>query len=103
VLAENHDSDVRMRGPKLAREANALVRVRRGHPDVGHDDIGFDALDGRPKLVQVATGGNEIDVLDAVQDARDAFACKKTVVAEDDPNHDATIPAEPRARLPPDG
>jgi hypothetical protein len=89
-----------MRGPKLACEANALVRIRRGHADIGHDDIWPDALDGRPKLVQVRAGRDEIDIPDPVENPRDALACEKAVVAEDNPNHRAT---EPRAGLTPNG
>jgi hypothetical protein len=104
VLAKNHDSDLRMRGPKLAREANAFVRVRRRHPDVGHDGIGLDSLNGRPKLVEVTASRDESDVLDGVENARDAFACEKAVVTEDDSDHDTTtIPGEPRPRLHADG
>ena len=91
MLAENHDSDLRKRPPKLVCEANALVRIRRRHPDVGHDNIGLDALYGFPKLVQVTAGGDEINVLDGVENARDAFACEKAVVTENSPDHDATI------------
>jgi hypothetical protein len=101
MLAENHDPDLGKRTPKLVCEANALVCIRRRHPDVGHDDIGPDALNGRPKLVQVTAGGDEIDVLDAVENARDALACEKAVVTEDSPDQDGrTIPAEPMARKP---
>jgi hypothetical protein len=103
-LAENHDPDLRMRGPKLACEANALVRIRRRHPDVGHDNIGLDAFDGGPKLVQVTASGDELDVLDGVENARYPFTCEEAVVTEDRPDHDATtIPAEPRLRLHPNG
>jgi hypothetical protein len=104
MLAEHNDPYLRKRTPKLDCEANALVRIRRRHPDVGHDDIGLEALDGRPKLVQVTAGSDEVDVLDGVENARDAFACEKAVVAEDGPDHHATtIPAEARARAAPTG
>jgi hypothetical protein len=89
MLAEDYDPDLRVRSPKLPRETNAFVRIRRGHPDVGHDDIGLDALDGRPKLVQIIAGSDEIDVLDGVENSRDTLACEKAVVAEDDPYHEA--------------
>ena len=87
MLAENDDPDLRMRRPQLACEANAFVRVRRRHPNVGHDDIRFLALDGRLKILELGAGFDQHDVVERLKNARNALASDKAVVGENNPDH----------------
>ena len=70
MLAEDDDPDLWMRRPQLACEANPVVGVARGHPDVREDEIGLVPVDGHPKLVHVGTDRHELDVLDRFEQGR---------------------------------
>ena len=84
VLAEHDDAHLRVLLPELGGEADALVRVRGRHPDVGQDDVRRRALDGVAQLVEVARHLDELDVFDVVEDADDPLAGEEAVLGGDD-------------------
>ena len=96
MLAENDDPDLRMRRPQLACEANAFVRVRRRHPDVGHDGIRLLSLDRRTKLIEIVGGRDQLAVFDRLQNARDPFPGEETIVTEYNPDHRRTSSLSPQ-------
>ena len=93
VLAEDDDAHLGVLFPELGREADALVRVRGRHADVGQDDVRGGALDRVAQLVEVARHLDQLDVLDVAEDADDPFAGEEAVFGGD--NADRHQPLEP--------
>ena len=94
VLAEDDDAHLRVLLPELGREADALVRVRGRHADVGQDDVGRRALDRVAQLVEVARHLDQLDVLDVAEDADDPFAGEEAVFGGDNADrHQALEPS----------
>jgi hypothetical protein len=52
-------------------------------------DVGLEALDRLPELVEDIAGRDEVDVLDAFEHAGDPFPSEEAVVAENDADHRA--------------
>ena len=94
VLAEHDDAHLRVLFPELGGEADALVRVRGRHPDVGQDDVGRRALDRVAQLVEVARHLDQLDVLDVAEDADDPLAGEEAVLGGDNADrHQALEPS----------
>ena len=62
VLAEHDDTGLRVRLAQARGDADALVGLRRRHPDVGDDDVRRLGLDRRHQGVGVRDGRDELDV-----------------------------------------
>ena len=91
VLAEHHHPYARVRPPQLRSHTNALVGVRRRHPDVRDDDIGSLRRHALEYLAEVAAGGHDIDAGVAGEDLSQALADDDVVVRQDDSDHAAYL------------
>jgi hypothetical protein len=60
VLAEHDDPGLGRQLVQRLGDANAFIGLARGHPDVGHDDVGAFGFDGRKRCVVVAAGGHDV-------------------------------------------
>src|SRR6185312_12208189 len=61
-----------------------LVGVRRGHPDVGEDDVRLHRVDRRAQIVEIGACGDDVDLLELLEGAHDALAGQVAVLAQHD-------------------
>src|SRR6185437_6849291 len=63
---------------------DALVGVRGRHADVGQDDVWLHRVDRRAQVVEIGARGDDVDLLELLEGAHDAFAGQVAVLAEHD-------------------
>src|SRR6476620_8029886 len=73
--------------PELDRQANALVRVIRRHPNVREDDVRLEPVDRLQHLVERAATGDELDPFGRLQGPADPLTREVAVFTEYDPEH----------------
>ena len=88
-LAQDHDADLRVALAELLREADALVGLRRWHPDVGDDDVRWIGVAQRKQGVVVARGIDHLDRRIIGQQAANPLADQQVVLAEHDADRHA--------------
>ena len=85
VLGEDQDSDLRVAPPNLLGGAQALVGVRRWHPNVDDRDIGLVADDLQEQVVRALCLSDHVDPGFA-QQGREPVADQQAVIGNHDPH-----------------
>jgi len=92
VLAQHHDADLRVRLSQPHRCLDPLVRVPRGHADVGDDHVRMLRLHGGEQGVEVAADGSDLEVGIGLEQTRDALAHEEMILGDHQPDwHGARI------------
>ena len=89
VLREHDHPGVRVLGADPLRRLDALVGVRRGHPDVGEHGVGLVLDHGLEQRVRIGGGADELEVVGLGEQGGHALTDEVVVVREHDPQrHD---------------
>ena len=83
VLREDHDAGARMPLAHLLGRVDALAVERRGHPDVGDEDLGLERGGPLHHLVVVGGDPDDPEVLVPLDEGPDALADDEVVVGQE--------------------
>ncbi len=86
VLAEDDDADIGARLPQPCGGPDALVRVLRGHADVGDDDVGPLGVHRVEQRDEVVADRDDLEVVLRLEQASKTFANEVLVLREHDPD-----------------
>src|SRR5215211_772445 len=89
-LAENHHADIRVALAQVLGQPDPLVGLRRGHPDVGDDDVGMLALAGLAQGVAVPDGRDDLDLGIPLEQLADPLADDEVVLSQRDADRHGT-------------
>ena len=97
VLAEDDDTDLRVRLAQPLGGLNPLVRASRRHADVGDDDVRPLRIHRGQQRVEVATDSGNLQIRPRLEQAPDAFADEVVILCKHDADRhgEKNTPVEP--------
>ena len=84
VLGQDHDAAPGQHRPDGVGEVDALGRVGRGHPDVGDQHVGLEALRPVHRLGRICRAAHDHDVVLLLQQPPKALAGHEVVFRDED-------------------